>query len=276
MHYFVFTAPSGPPQGVSAIALGPRIIQINWSQPLPEEQNGIVQSYTVNITVAETGQHIQLTTNHTTITAEGLHPYYNYHISVAAVTIAIGPYTEIYSLQTPHDGKQMKAFLHLASLQIYRCRRNIHKHFCTCAYILYPSVKICITSLFAVVPSGIPTNVRGIAISSTSIKLTWEPPQPEDQNGIIQAYNITITEVLTGRMMYFREGGMDSLLIVNFLHPYYTYQCSISAETIGPGPAANISVTTRQGGMPQWLQLVSKSMDEVSVKWIKIFADACT
>ena len=42
---------------------------------------------------------------------------------------------------------------------------------------------------------------------------------------------------------------MDSLLIVNFLHPYYTYQCNISAETIGPGPAANISVTTYQEGI---------------------------
>ena len=99
------------------------------------------------------------------------------------------------------------------------------------------------------VPSGTPTNVRVVAVSSTSIRLTWDPPQPEDQNGVIQAYNIIITELVTERMMYFREGGMDSLLIVNFLHPYYTYQCSISAETIGPGPAANISVTTHQEGI---------------------------
>ena len=98
------------------------------------------------------------------------------------------------------------------------------------------------------VPSGTPTNVQGFTISSTSIRLTWEPPQPGDQNGVIQVYNIIITEVVTGRMMYFREGGMDSILIVNLLHPYYTYQCSISAETIGPGPGANINVTTHQGG----------------------------
>ena len=111
-------------------------------------------------------------------------------------------------------------------------------------------MKISITSLFALVPSGPPTNVRGVAISSTSIRLTWEPPQPEDQNGIIQGYNITITEVVTGRMMYFREGGMNFILIVNSLHPYYTYQCSISAENIGAGPATNVSVTTQQGGMP--------------------------
>ena len=100
------------------------------------------------------------------------------------------------------------------------------------------------------VPSGTPTNVQGVATSSTGIRLTWEPPQPEDQNGVIQAYDITITEVLTGRTMYFRKGGMNFIHTVNSLHPYYTYQCSILAETIGPGPAENVSVTTHQGGIP--------------------------
>ena len=107
MQYLAYAAPSGPPQGISAVALGPRVIQITWSQPLHEEQNGFIQSYIVNITVAETGQHFQLTTNNTTITAERLHPFYNYHIFVAAVTVATGPSTEVYSLQTPQDCKQL-------------------------------------------------------------------------------------------------------------------------------------------------------------------------
>ena len=103
-----FLAPSGPPEGISAVALGPRIIQINWSQPLPEEQNGIIRSYLVNVTVAETEQHIQLTTNSTNITATNLHPFYHYHYSVAAVTVALGPYTVTHVLQTPQDGKQIR------------------------------------------------------------------------------------------------------------------------------------------------------------------------
>ena len=98
------------------------------------------------------------------------------------------------------------------------------------------------------VPTGTPTNVQVVAISSSSIRLTWEPPRPEDQNGIIMAYNITITEAETGRVTYFRKEGTGSLLIVNFLHPFYTYQCSISAETIGPGPPALASITTHQEG----------------------------
>jgi len=54
---------------------------------------------------AETGQHIQNTTTNTAITAENLHPYYNYRISVAAVTVATGPFSEVLSQQTPQDGK---------------------------------------------------------------------------------------------------------------------------------------------------------------------------
>ena len=106
-HVF-FLAPSGPPEGISAVALGPRKIQISWSQPLPEEQNGIIRSYLVNVTVAETGQRIQLTTNSTNITATNLHPFYHYHYSVAAVTIALGPYTVTHVLQTTQDGKQIR------------------------------------------------------------------------------------------------------------------------------------------------------------------------
>ena len=126
IHYLAFVAPSGPPEGISAVALGPRMIQINWSHPLLEEQNGIIQSYLVNITVAETGQHIQLTTNNNTITAENLHPFYHYHISVAAVTIAAGPYTELLSLLTPQDGEMV--FLY---------------HFSTCTDVLRSQIFTC-------------------------------------------------------------------------------------------------------------------------------------
>ena len=102
--FLLYIAPSGPPQGLSAVANGPRTIQISWSQPLSEEQNGVIRRYTVNITTAETGQQIQLTTADTLITAENLHPHYNYRISVAAITVATGPFSAVLSQQTPQDG----------------------------------------------------------------------------------------------------------------------------------------------------------------------------
>ena len=98
-------APSGPPRGVSAIASDSRTIEISWSQPLLEEHNGIIWSYIVNMNTTETGQYTQNRTTNTVFTAENLHPYYNYNISVAAVTVAMGPFSAALLQQTPQDSK---------------------------------------------------------------------------------------------------------------------------------------------------------------------------
>jgi len=57
----------------------------------------------------ETGQYTQNRTTNTVFTAENLHPYYNYKISVAAVTVAMGPFSAALSQQTPQDGKQLES-----------------------------------------------------------------------------------------------------------------------------------------------------------------------
>ena len=63
----------------------------------------------MNITTAETQQHVQHTITNAVFTAENLHPHYNYHISVAAVTVATGPFSEVLSQQTPQDGKYLES-----------------------------------------------------------------------------------------------------------------------------------------------------------------------
>ena len=40
-----------------------------------------------------------------------LHPFYTYNISVSAVTVAAGPYTEPYTIRTQEDGKFLCSFL---------------------------------------------------------------------------------------------------------------------------------------------------------------------
>ena len=98
------------------------------------------------------------------------------------------------------------------------------------------------------VPAGPPQEVTGEAVSSTGIRLTWAPPLPEAQNGIVQQYIINITEAETGELLNFLTDGMDQLLIVNSLHPYYTYICVIAAYTVGVGPGAYVEVTTDEEG----------------------------
>lgn len=105
---------------------------------------------------------------------------------------------------------------------------------------------------FSVAPSGPPQNVTGVAVSSSSIRLTWSAPPADQQNGAITSYHITITEIETGTILEYDTHGEDVLMIVNDLHPFYYYHCEIAAFTVGLGPVAYVEVQTMQEGM--WMQ----------------------
>ena len=99
-------------------------------------------------------------------------------------------------------------------------------------------------------PSFPPLNSSGEVLGPTTISLSWQPPPPESQNGIITSYTILITEVVTNtNTTYQREGSRTELLITG-LHPYYDYSCTVAAATlIGLGPfAVPFSVVTHQDG----------------------------
>ena len=64
--------------------------------------------------------------------------------------------------------------------------------------------------------------------------LTWRPPAEEDGNGVIRGYTINVTGVLSGQTRQFET--VEARLTVESLHPYYSYNCSVAARTIGLGP----------------------------------------
>ena len=64
----------------------------------------MIRSYHINISVAETRSVFQLTSETTTQNISGLHPYYTYTLSVAAVTIGPGPYGLVLTIRMPEDG----------------------------------------------------------------------------------------------------------------------------------------------------------------------------
>ena len=51
---------------------------------------------------------------------------------------------------------------------------------------------------FSAAPSGGPTNVRLEMQSPGSVFLTWQPPLPSQQNGIISGYTILLTALQDG------------------------------------------------------------------------------
>ena len=96
-------APSGPPVNLSFTATNSTSVTLQWSPPLPEQQNGIVQQYTLQLSGHETGDTIQHTTSDMEYTFSGLHPHYTYTCSIAAITVGLGPAQPIV-FQMPQDG----------------------------------------------------------------------------------------------------------------------------------------------------------------------------
>ena len=104
-------------------------------------------------------------------------------------------------------------------------------------------------NLLHAVPSSPPLNFMGEAVDSWSIYLTWHPPEPSDRNGIITGYFIQVVEVDTNSYFSFNRTNNTEFLLQQ-LHPYYSYNCSIAAFTaIGRGPlSSSLLVQTDEDG----------------------------
>ena len=84
-------------------------------------------------------------------------------------------------------------------------------------------------------------------MSPSSIFVTWSALPLEEQNGIVQFYIINVTEQNTGRKFQ-RTSSQTEFLLQN-LHPYYVYELTVSAFTIGTGPdSAPVRNTTHPAG----------------------------
>ena len=86
-----------------------RSISLIWDPPLPEEQNGIIQHYVLDITVFQTGGQRQVVSdNSTSFSIDQLHPYYDYSFTVSAATsIGTGPKTEAFTVRTLEEGRMV-------------------------------------------------------------------------------------------------------------------------------------------------------------------------
>ena len=103
-------------------------------------------------------------------------------------------------------------------------------------YYLHHVVIFYINSFFfySIAPSRPPTNVQVPTISQRQIELVWAPPPMDQQNGIIRRYIVNITSQDGGEELI-TYSQTTSTLVQN-LHPFTTYTCSVSAETVAPGP----------------------------------------
>ena len=87
-------------------------VTLNWNPPRIEEQNGVIISYTINVTEAGNGQLVQriVPSSETDISISPLFPFTTYLCSIAASTsVNIGPFSTILTFRTPEDSESIRS-----------------------------------------------------------------------------------------------------------------------------------------------------------------------
>ena len=83
-------------------------------------------------------------------------------------------------------------------------------------------------------PFQTPANVQVSTITPQQVELLWAPPPIDQQNGIIRRYIVNITSADNGEELIIYS--QTTSVTVQNLDPFTTYACSVSAETVAPGP----------------------------------------
>ena len=98
------TVPSGPPQNLTLTANSSRSLLLTWTPPLPQDVNGIIVDYTINVTSSVVTNSYQVGSDSTSFTIGSLRPYVAYTCIIAAHTaIDHGPFGAAVTLTTPED-----------------------------------------------------------------------------------------------------------------------------------------------------------------------------
>lgn len=98
------------------------------------------------------------------------------------------------------------------------------------------------------VPTSAPIGLDVVSQSSTSVTVSWSPPQSERQNGIISRYSVNVTKSNSGESSLLSTA--DRSITLEQLDPFTTYLISVAAQTaIGLGPyTLPLTVTTNEDG----------------------------
>ena len=118
-------------------------------------------------------------------------------------------------------------------------------------FLHWKHIAVIIFTCAYLAPSSAPENVSVAVISSTSAEVSWTPPPLLSRNGIVTEYRVSVLELDTGSRR--SQVAFASPLVVQSLHPHYTYHFSVSAHTVGTGPFSAIQVIrTPQDGTSLW------------------------
>ena len=194
---------------MSASAINSTSLLASWMPPQRSQQNGIIRQYRIILTESETGVITYYTIqNSLQTTLTDLHPYYNYQVTVAAITIGLGPYSTEATVQLPEAG--------LIIINVF-----LNK----------------IDDLHLTEPSGSPNNfTTQVAIIPTA-NLTWSPIEDDEQNGDLRGYRVNCISIGSSTIAVEVIGTSMLLTDHDGLQADTHYTCTVCAFTsVGCGP----------------------------------------
>lgn len=87
-------------------------------------------------------------------------------------------------------------------------------------------------------PTGAPVNLMAPYATTNSLSLSWMPPRFDLQNGIIRHYTVFIEDLTNNTSWQLRAN--TTRILVETLQPFFVYNCSVAAFTIGMGPVSSV------------------------------------
>ena len=103
---WLITVPSSAPRMLRVTNVSSNFAVFTWEAPPPDNLNGRVIGYFINMTVLPTGERLEVFSNSTMPTVYDLQPYTVYTCVSAAVTNAgRGPFSDAIQIQTLEAGK---------------------------------------------------------------------------------------------------------------------------------------------------------------------------
>ncbi len=84
----------------------PYSIVVDWDPPAPEDRNGPIIGYVINVTVVRTGEFLQFFSNVSRFSLTSLQPFTTFICVFAAQTpVGTGPFSRQYIVTTPEDSE---------------------------------------------------------------------------------------------------------------------------------------------------------------------------
>ena len=124
----------------------------------------------------------------------------------------------------------------------------------TCLPCVWPWVLFQFSLILKSAVPGLVTSLSATLVNSTALILRWQPPPPEDRNGVITQYVVNITGLSVAGQEPFVLHTTETSIVVGLLYPSYTYACEVAAVTsVGQGPYRNLTSQLPEDRMNIWV-----------------------